>query len=336
MANMPPTYYQPNRRGGTPITPQKSAPGQTPQPQSNQLADMFNQKLSDLPFYNTPAFQNIVNQFASDPNRTIQSEGNANAWKQQFQGWADTFASQFKNLAGRDPTADEYNTFFSQVVNPTQPWNHTADQAQIQQGAQGLLKDTFSSTIADAQRQKAEQQATTATAAGSPFDVWQQGINKSVNNLDSQLQDYQARLFEKIRPQLLTSLQSQGLLNSGALNEAFAGANKDLTDASQSYIANAKLAAGQDIANQKYAIQSAPGNFALQNTFNTIPDLTSSGQNALQNAFGNYMNTNLANIGYQNQLGLMNAYNQNQPSLLSQYGGQILGGATAGLVAHKW
>jgi hypothetical protein len=316
-------------------------PGTVSQPTPTGSYGQFVSGFSSLPYANSPAFQALLQGFGSDPNRTLPNPNAIGQWQSIIKGYGDTFASQFQNLAGRAPTADEYNTFFSQVINPMQPWNKTPDQAAINTDTQGLLANTFSGTIADAQTQKGQQQANAATAenpqgTASPFDVWQTSLTNSTNSLDSQLQDYQARLFEKIRPQLLTSLQSQGLLDTGALNTAFAGAASDLTNAEQGYVANAKQQNAQTIANQKYAIQSSPSNTALQNTFSTIPNLTSSGQTALNNAFSNYMQTNASNLAYNNQLNFMNAYQANQPSLLSQYGGQILGGTAAGLAQKKW
>lgn len=305
----------------TPSAPAPSGP--------SDLHQYFVNSFKDLPYAQSPAFQQVINSF-EDPN--IGNTSNADNWRQKIQGYADTFGSQFKNLAGRDPTADEYNTFFQQVILPENIGSSaTPSQATIEQGAEGLIKNAFSGTIQDAVTKKAQGIADSAVAPGSAFDTWQKSMEANVKSTSDQLQDYQTKLFEKLRPQLLTSLQSQGLLDSGALNEAFAGKAADLTDASSNYIAGIQTQTDQNIANTKYGITSSPANTALQNTFATVPNLTQNGQQALQNAF----NSSMMQQQYNNQLSLLNNQPNNQPSPLSQYGGLILGGLTSG-AAYKY
>ena len=307
-------------------------------PPANPLIERFASGFSGLPYSSSPAFQALLQGFSADPGRTLVNEGNTANWQTTIKGWGNTFATQFKNLAGREPTPEEYNTFFDQVVNVHAPWQNAANVNPTQLGAEtkGLLQDVFSSTIAQEAENKAQQQATQATASWSPFDLWSQEYTQGISDVERSLQDYQTRLFEKIRPQLMTSLKAQGLLDTGALNQAFAGVAGDLTAGSQNFIAQARGAANQDIANRKYDIMSQPSNFALQNTFAKVPNLQASGQNALQNVWNNYMGMNAANQQFQNQRSLLNEQYANQPSLLSQYAGQILGGAAGGFASGGW
>lgn len=312
--------------------PQAPPPAPVTQASTNALVDYFKSGLQDLPYYNTPAFQNLINNISGQSERTLVNQQNASSFQNDIKGYANAFTSQFQSLAGRPPTADEYNTFFEQVVNPAKPWEvrGNVDQNALNLGATNLLGTVFQPTIADAQKQKATQQAAEATAPGSAFDVWQNAYQNSINDTEKALTDYQSRLFEKIRPQLITSLQAQGLLNTGALNDAFAGANADLTNGNLGFIANARQQANQDIANQRYGIMSAPQNAALTTTLNTIPNLTQQGQGALQNIWNNTMQNNAYDLQLRNQQALMDRQNANQPSPLNQYGGLILGGIAGG------
>lgn len=300
-------------------------------PQPNPLIDYFRKGFSDVPYQDTAAFQQLLNNFSSDPEKFLVNEQNASNWQNLIKGYGDQFALQFKNAIGRDPTPAEYNTFFQQVVLPLDITSHTPESLDVQQRATNLLNTAFSRTAQDEAQKKLEEQSNAAVAPGSAFDVWQQSYRNSLNDVEKSLTDYQTRLFEKIRPQLITSLGAQGLLNTGALNEAFAGAAGDLASANSDYLASAKGAINQDIANQRYSLESAPTSYRIANTVNTPTNLTSSGQQALQNVWQNILTQNYLELqnAYQNQL-LDKQYAQN-PSVLSQYGGLILGGIAGGL-----
>lgn len=289
------------------------------------LADQFRSGFSNLPYGGTQNFQNLVSNFTSDPSKFLVNEGNVKEWQSTIKSYGDTFANMFKNYVGRDPNAEEYNQFFGSVVLPN--WKSAIDPNNLRQTTTGLIDQFYQRTAADEAQKRAETQANKAVETGSAFDAWQQAQKQNLSDTEKSLQDYQSRLFEKIRPQLLTSLQSQGLLNSGALNQAFTGVAGDLASEGQNFIANARNAVNSDIANRKYEIAASPSNYALQREFSAVPNLTAAGQSALQNVWQNYMQDR----AFQNQSSMLDKqYALNsayQPSLLSQYGGLILGGA---------
>jgi hypothetical protein len=253
--------------------------------------------------------------------------------QRQIKDFALVFENQFKNFVGRGPTTDEFDQFFRSVVMPAQAWKAPLNQTELRQNTSTLLSDFYSGAAEEEALNKSRRLASEAIAPGSAFDTWQGQYRQSLSDTEKSLADYQTRLFEKLRPQLLTSLQAQGLLNTGALNEAFAGASKDLSDEAQRYIVGARSAAEADIADRRYQIQSSPDNFALQNTFNAVPNLQAAGQNALQNVWGGIMQQK----DFDNQMRLLERQSELQrssrPSALSQYAGLILGGAAGGFAS---
>ncbi len=248
----------------------------------------------------------------------------------EIQAYATTFQQMFNSAVGRDPTAQEYDQFFGNVVQNDQPWSKPLDQTQLRQETSGLLSQFYQGEAQKTAEQKLKDASAAAVAPGSAFDTWQQAYQGSLNDVEKSLTDFQTRLFEKIRPNLITSLKSQGLLDSGALNQAFSGAAGDLASATSNYMANARMGAATDIANQKYGLMSAPTTYQLNTASSNPANLSATGQSALQNVYGNMVNTNLANMNYNNQRSLLEQQYSNQPSLLSQYGGLILGGAAGG------
>lgn len=296
--------------------------------QSGGSGDPYFDPFKNTPYYNDADFQNVIKNY----QQFAQHYGvdTAQPTYQQVSGYADNFKNQFKNFVGRDPNPDEYNQFFK-FLGQEGPW---AQNAQVTAGKigpeiTGLISNNFTRTAQDEAQKQLQTQAQAAVAPGSAFDVWQQGYSNSVNDVEKSLQDYQSKLFEKIRPNLITSLQSQGLLNSGALNEAFAGSAKDLADANSQYLASARGAINQDIANQKYSLQSAPQTYQFQNTVGLPAQLYQGGQQALQNVWQGTM----ANIDANNQRNLLDYQNSTQPrsNPLAQYGGLILGGIAGGI-----
>lgn len=311
-----------NNPSNTPNSP-TSAPTQ----QSGY--EYYLSKFKDTPYYNDANFQNIVRRFSDAADNERSRPDNSQATYNGLTGYVDEFTAQFSDLVGRAPNEVEYNKFFKYLGGEdlTSRWmgNDTFTPK-----VQGLLSSQFRRTAEEEATKQAQAQVDAQMAPNSAFNTWKNSVNQNVNDTATALQDYQTRLFEKLRPQLLTSLQSQGLLNTGALNEAFAGAASDLTQANQGYVAQMKNAAGQDIANQEYAIRSSPGNYALQNTYGRVPSLTQAGQTAIQGAYQGALQGQLMNQQYGYQQNLLNQQANNQPSYLQQIGGQIVGGIAAG------
>lgn len=247
-----------------------------------------------------------------------------------IKSYANTFQQMFNSSVGRDPTASEYNQFLSNVVQNDQPWSKPLDQTQLRQETSGLLSQYYQGEAQKVAQQKLQDTANAAVAPGSAFDQWQKSYMQSANDLESNLLDYQSRLMEKIRPQLITSLQKQGLLDSGALNQAFAGATSDMTTTAGQLSAAAKAQAAQDIANQRMNVMSQPTNYQTQQAFGAVPSLMGTGQNALNQVYQNYANLNLAGVQNQYANDMYNKQMSSQPSLLQQYGGMMLGGIAGG------
>lgn len=322
-ATPPPQQQQGNQPGGLP----GAQPAQIDYLNPDNLATKF----AGTPFASSPTFKNILTKYTQAPSSYSGYGGDTARWAegvaQTLNQYASTFAGMFKDKVGRDPTQNEYDQFFQHVVQTDAPWTAPADFTKAGEETKGFLGDFYTKTAQDEAKKKIEDTSNQAVAPGGAFDQWQKAYMGSVDTVQNSLTDYQNRLMEKIRPQLLTSLQSQGLLNTGALNEAFAGQAADMASTGSNYVAGLRGQAAQDIANQKYQIQSNPTNYTLNNAYASVPNMVAGGQNAL----GNIWNSYLSNQNYQQQLGLYNAQQQNQPSMLQQYGGMILGGAAAGL-----
>jgi len=243
------------------------------------LKNYFRSQFDAEPWSNTDAFEDLVQNFENDPQKYLISEGNIDTWTPVIKGYGDTFTQMFRNYAGRDPNEDEYNTFFSTVVTPN--WIKPIESTELRQQTQSIMDQFFGRTVEEEARINADAEAQAALAPGSAFDEWQQSQLGAVSDVESSLLDYQTKLFEKIRPNLMTSLQSQGLLNTGGLNTALAGVQGDLANESSRYVAGARSAAQADIANRRYQIAASPSNYALQTEFGRAPNLTASGQAAL-------------------------------------------------------
>lgn len=307
-------------------------------PSTDELVSLF----QGTPYADSPVLQQILGNYrASGAFQQIGNKGDfSNRVREQITQYANTFSDMFKNKVGRDPTTDDYNAFFREVVQPDQPWGQIApiDNTKFQAQTNSTLSDFFSSAAQQEATKKLQDLSAGAVAPGSAFDQWQKSYLGSVGGLQQNLIDYQSRLMDKIRPQLITSLKSQGLLDTGGLNEAFAGVTGDLTNTAGQYSAQAQAQAQQDIANTKLGIQQNPTNFQIGNTMQNPSNLMAGGQGALNNIWNSY----LSNQNYNQQSNLMgqqNDYNKaNQPSLLQQYGGMILGGAAggAGQGIAKW
>src|SRR6185369_690858 len=216
-------------------------------PTVDNLQKMF----EGTPYASAPEFKNILQNYLSSPvSSSGYGGGTANPqWssdvKNTLDRYANTFTQMFKDKVGRDPTANEYDTFFKQVVATDQPWAAPTDFNRATEETKGTLADFFTTAAQEQAQKKAQEAAAAQVAPGSAFDQWANSYRNSISGVEQSLADFQSRLMEKIRPQLLTSLKAQGLLDTGALNTAFAGTAGDLTSAAQNYIAQARGGAEQ-------------------------------------------------------------------------------------------
>ena len=229
----------------------------------------------------------------------------------------DTFKSLFTNLVGRAPTDSELGQFFSrakdQLVTDRLPSSAQDENNYIQQ----FINQNFQQAAKDYATQQLQAQQSEATGLANQYRTLGQ---QALDSTSKYLQDYQAQLEQRLMPQIQASLQAQGLLNTGALNEAIAGTNKDLNAQTQGYLADANLQL-QNQANQiQFGGASAPYLYQQSNIMNQVPYLQQQGQAALGFGNQNYFN----NQAFQQQLALQNSYFNNlqnsQPSFLRTLG----------------
>ncbi len=238
--------------------------------------------------------------------------------------YGQTFASLFRDLVGRDPVSDESDLFFRQVVAPVGNFagGNAPGQQELQDRTRSLISNNFQQQAQDQTSLELQKQQSQANDLSQLFRTQGQ---QTANTLEGQLQDFVQRTFEKIRPNLITSLQSQGLLNSGGLNQAIAGQQGDLARDAQDQLANYKLGVEEQANQIAFGGASAPYEYQRAQTMNRVPYLQQQGQDAITRAF--QQRTNEQN--YFNQLGLLERQNElansNRPSFLKQVGGQLIG-----------
>lgn len=231
-----------------------------------------------------------------------------------------SFSAQFQNLVGRAPTSDEQSAFVNQYVIPNTNNLTNAGSAQRQNTSQ-YVNDYINTYNQGAAKDYATQQLTSQQGEANRLgDLFQSQGKSAINDTEQTLLDYQSKLFDKLRPNLITSLQAQGLLNTGGMNEAFAGKAKDLADSAGSYLADANLQNDQQANAIRFGGASAPYQYQQGNILSSVPYLQQMGQQASTNGF----NTFMSNLDYSHQLGLIgaqtNAQRGLQPSFLRTFG----------------
>lgn len=266
------------------------------------------------------AYQQLFDQLVGLNSDSQQARlGQANA----LVDVTNQFKSLWTNMVGRAPTEDELNEFLSNsagniVTNAAQGSGRVAqDPTNVRNQIAQYVGDTGQQAAqAYGEQQLADQQG----KANELADLFRTQGRQAISSTEDQLLDYQNRLFERLRPNLMTSLQAQGLLNTGALNETFAGKAKDLSDQAQQFLIQANL----DNENQANAIAyggaSAPYLFKQGNITNQPNFLLQAGQDALNKNTATFM----SNLDYQHQLGLIDAQRRAQeamqPSFLHTFG----------------
>jgi hypothetical protein len=233
----------------------------------------------------------------------------------QLAQYGQVFVNNFRDLVGRDPTPQEADQFYLNVVAPqgSFPGGAYPGLQELSDRTKSFISDTFKPQAEEVANQKIIDQKSVASRLADVFIT--QG-NKALSDTEDQLQDYQSRLFEKLRPQLMTSLQAQGLLNTGALNDAFAGAAKDLSDASQQYLIDQKLQNENQANAIAFGGESAPYQFNQSSILNSVPNLMNAGQSALDRAF----NTRSNELAYNYNLGLQDNAAKLQDALQPSFG----------------
>lgn len=217
------------------------------------------------------------------------------------------FSGQFKNLVGRDPTVEERGAYLGNLVGSS-----GLDAFRNNRGLElnALTSQYIGYQYADeANRIAQEQLVGQQGEANRLADLFQTQGNTAINNTEGALLDYQNRLFERLRPNLITSLQAQGLLNTGALNTSIAGAQGDLAAAGSEEMRNLRLQNEQQANAIRFAGQSAPYEFQQQQILNRPGMLQQQANTGLANAYNTFTNQ----LNFQNQQALMRLQQQLQP-----------------------
>lgn len=236
------------------------------------------------------------------------------------------YSGLFESLVGRKPGDSEFRQMFDAILPKEMYASGNADQqTQLRNVASQYISDSFQRQAKDYAYDQLVQQEAEANRLGELFRT--QG-NQAINDTESSLVDYQNRLFERLRPNLITSLQTQGLLNTGGLNQAIAGAQGDLAMAGSEELRNLRLQNEQQANAIKFAGASAPYQFKTNNIMNQLPYMQGQGQNALNQNF----QTMLTNLNFQNQLALQrDARGGGKSGFFNQLAGSLPGAINMGL-----
>jgi hypothetical protein len=221
-------------------------------------------------------------------------------YENKFRTAADDFAAQFQQLVGRAPTADETGTYMGSVVG--------GSGLEAFGKGRGLELNQLTNNYIGSRFQDEAQKITETKLAGQQAesqrlsDLFRTQGNQAINSTEESLLNYQNKLFERLRPNLITSLQAQGLMNTGGLNQAIAGAQTDLATAGSEELRQQRLMNEQAANEIAYSGQAAPYQFQQQQYLNRPANLQMASQTGLQNAYGTFMNQ----LNFQNQQALMN------------------------------
>lgn len=213
------------------------------------------------------------------------------------------FSTMFKNLVGRDANETELNQFFTEsggnIIYNSPLGRSEADTLNVRNQIGTYVGDTFQGAANDnAEQQLKGQQA----EANSLADLFRTQGRQAISDTESGLLDYQQRLFERLRPNLITSLQAQGLLNTGALSQSIAGAQGDLATAAQGQLLDMRYQNEQGANAIAYGGASAPYMFKQQQIMNQPSMFQQSGADALNRAFQTYTQ----NLDFQQRSAMMN------------------------------
>lgn len=306
-------------------------------------AELEDPSLANQPWFGTTGFQTALVRFRSN-QPTADEPGEQKRRAESLNRAATTFTNLFQQDVGREPTPDEMGQFFSLVVRGTDFYSDQDPAATpeiLRERTKTFVVDTFQREAEEQARTELEEQQGEATRLADVFRQQQMGaigrfgeqLETGIGQTEQQLLDYQQRLFERLRPQLLTQLQTQGLLNTGALNVAMAGAMRDLSEESQRQLLGMRAGTTEEIARQRLAAergaqqiamgaQALPLQFQQQLALSRIPQLQQEAQTALQRAFQRQMGQ--IQFGQQQRiLGMQ----PTAPSPLWRLGGTLLGGA---------
>lgn len=222
---------------------------------------------------------------------------NAPVYGKELATAGQTFINQFTNLVGREPTQVELNQYYTDFAVQNKLLTNPGNTMGLSDATKTFISDNYQRAAEEQAKQELLGQQTEANRLADLFRT--QGT-AAINSTEQSLLDYQQRLFEKLRPNLITSLQAQGLLNTGGLNEAVAGAQSDLAAAGSEELRQQRLANEMGANEIAFGGASAPYQFAQANSMNRLPFLQQQGQGAMNRSYQTF----LTNLNFQNQLAL--------------------------------
>lgn len=218
----------------------------------------------------------------------------------ELQNRDSLFRNTFEQFVGRAPTDGEMAQMFGQIAPHDALYTGSPEeQGKFRDITKQFVGDTFQKQAQDYTNHQLEQQQGQANQLADLFRT--QG-RQAINDTESGLLNYQQKLFEKLRPNLITSLQAQGLLNTGGLNDAMAGAQEDFANNVQGSLMDARLQNEQQANAIAFSGASAPYQFNQSQILNSVPYMQQQAQGSLNNLF----QQRLADQQFQNQMGLLN------------------------------
>lgn len=241
------------------------------------------------------------------------------------------FSTLFANLVGRAPNTYELNQFFrdsgGSVILNSPMGRSESNATDVNNQIRQYVGDAFQKTAQDYATEQLKGQQSQADDLANLFRT--QG-NKAISDTESSLLDYQSKLFDRLRPNLITSLKAQGLLDTGGMNEALAGQQGDLANSAANYVAQLKLQ-NENAANAiSFGGAAAPYYFQQANIVNTPDYLKQQGNMALSANTNTFMD----NLNFNHQMALIHQQAQDQmgmqPSFLRTLGQSTANGLGAG------
>jgi len=241
-------------------------------------------------------------------------EESANALTQ----YGDQFAALFKNYVGRDPDGTEVDQFFGSVVAPQGKFE---DQQKLRDRTATFVGDTFKQAAEDQSLNELKAQQGQANDLASLF---RKQSNDTLATYESGLMGFTQKLMERVRPNLITSLQAQGLLNTGGLNQALAGQESDFANNASQQVNDLRLQQNQQADAIAFGGASAPLAYQQAQSLNRVPNLMQAGQQGLMNAYGTQSQSNL----FAQQMNYLNRQGQLQQRQKTGFG-SVFGNALA-------
>jgi hypothetical protein len=236
-------------------------------------------------------------QFYDNMNALPNSWENLLGNAQALQGYGDQFASQFRQLVGRDPNNGEVKAFYTQVVKPQGHFQGGSALQDLSDRTQSFISRNYQKEAEEQVNNELLQQQTQANSLADLFRTQSAGVESSYQN---SLLDFTNKLIERVRPNLMISLQQQGLLNSGGMNQAIAGQQADLARDAGQQVADLKLQNDQQANAIAFGGAAAPYEFQQAQAMNRLPYLQGQGQGALERMFQSRM----LDQQFQNQMAL--------------------------------